>query len=171
MTPRIAAVITCLCLPLTALKCIHGQLLTPSLDRVVTIDASDVVVVASITVRNASRVVVQFDANHEADDAIESVELAIAGVDNALTSTLAPDDDDANGTASGTLACAEAVCEGEVTLRLTRRAPTDVPLVLKLHASVLAEAPETTPEIVVERFELSADEGVFLEAKNARLRR
>ncbi len=160
MTPRIAALITCLCLPLSALKCIHDQMLTPSLDRVVTIDGSDVVVVATITVHNASRVVVLFDADHAADDATESVELAVTGLDNAIAATLTPDDD-ANGTANGTLACGEAVCEGEVTLRLTRSAPTDVPLALTLHTTVLAEAPETTPEIVIERFELSADEGVL----------
>ncbi len=161
MTLRIAALTTCLCLPLSALKCIHDQTLTPSLDRVVTIDGSEVVVVATISVRNASRVVVLFDADHAADDATESVELAVTGLDDAIAATLTPDDEDANGTANGTLACAEAVCEGEVTLRLTRSAPTDEPLALTLHTTVLAEAPETTPEIVIERFELRADEGVL----------
>lgn len=165
MNARVAALVVCLCLPLSALSCPDDQRRSQTLDRTVTIDGSEVVVVAAITVHNASRAVVHFSVENDAEAIREDVELAVTGVDDAFAATLTVDDDGIGneGNAGGTLPCAEGVCEGEVTLQLTRVVPTDAPLALRLRASVNAELPETTPEVVIERFELSADEGVLFE--------
>jgi hypothetical protein len=160
MKLHLAALIMCLCIPMSAMDCVNDARDQRLLHHTVTIDGREATIdVHAELAAPVDDVSVLFDVTSAVTgQPEETVTLELVGVGNVQIRPIVGGEGGANGALSG---CARGSCTFDIQIRIVRERPDDDAVVFELSSTLSAFAAGTGVRTMINAFSLEANDAVL----------